>query len=195
MAKGEVERARLLSLVKDYLLEKGMVNLSLSELARSIGSNNRMILYYFGSLHGVLTEAIDAIIEEGMLRSRLREILKGNGSFEQRLNAAWRHIADPARLPNLEVFFARFGMAVDSADGFERFFEHARNDWAFVVAETLRDEGYTTDTHEKAVAVVALWRGLQISLLSGEPKTVVARSHRQLIAALLAGWATESAVD
>jgi AcrR family transcriptional regulator len=46
---GAPERERLLGLVAGYVLEHGIADLTLRRLAAAIGSNNRMLLYYFGS--------------------------------------------------------------------------------------------------------------------------------------------------
>ena len=51
------ERARLLGLATDLILREGVIDMSLSAIARGIGSNNRMVLYYFGSKQGLLDEA------------------------------------------------------------------------------------------------------------------------------------------
>src|SRR6201999_844112 len=95
---------------------RGVVDLSLSELARGVGSNNRMLLYHFGSLDELVGTAVDEILGGTALLDRLKALLDGPGTRVERITAAWRHIAEPARLPHLRLFFARFGMAADVPD-------------------------------------------------------------------------------
>ena len=61
------ERQRLLALVGDLILAEGVSTLSLSGVARSIGSNNRMLLYYFGSKEDLLA-AIDGRYSQAAVR-------------------------------------------------------------------------------------------------------------------------------
>ncbi|SEP48885.1 TetR/AcrR family transcriptional regulator [Amycolatopsis saalfeldensis] len=101
MASGPGERARLLSLTREVILARGVTGLSLSELARSIGSNNRMLLYHFGSLEELLAAAVDDILGGTVLLDRLDGLLRSPGTAPDRLGAAWQEIAE--RLPQLRV--------------------------------------------------------------------------------------------
>lgn len=185
--RGVERRAQLLSLVREHLVAHGMIDLSLSELARQIGSNNRMLLYYFGSLDALLAEAVDAIMESGVMTSRLALLVGGEDQLDRRLDAAWRFIAEPDREPQLRIFFARFGTAVDKPAGHVEFFERTRDDWVDVVEQALVGEGYGEPLRDRAVAIVALWRGLQVALLSGEPWATIDHVQRDSVHRLLAG--------
>lgn len=185
MASGPGERARLLALTRELLLTRGVLDLSLSELARGIGSNNRMLLYHFGSLEELLDAAIDDILGGTALLDRLAELLRSPGSAVDRLAAAWREIADPQRLPHLRLFFARFGLAVDRPDRYAEFLGQVRDRWVTVLASALREWPEVGDPGGTAVAVVALWRGLQMQLISGEPRARVDAVHVLAITRLL----------
>ena len=179
MASGPTERARLLSLTCEFILSRGLVDLSLSELARGIGSNNRMVLYHFGSLDELLGAAVDDILGGTALLDRLTALLTTPGTSADRVSAAWRHIADPARLPHLKLFFARFGMAADVPGRHPEFLAQTRERWTTVVAAALRQD------HDTATAIVALWRGLQMLLICGESRASVDAAHDRAVAALL----------
>jgi AcrR family transcriptional regulator len=188
MANGPAERARLLREAQRYVLDHGMVGLSLSQLARGVESSNRMLLYHFGSLDNILSLVVDDILEHGPLLPRLREVLQQEdspGRPEDRLKSAWRHISSPDCLPHLCIFFARLGMAVDDPVRFSSFLVATRTRWTELVHASLERDGL--DEHETAQAVVALWRGLQVLLVSGEEVSVVNRVHDQAIVALLSG--------
>ncbi|WP_329065827.1 TetR/AcrR family transcriptional regulator [Amycolatopsis sp. NBC_01480] len=183
MASGPGERARLLSLTREVILERGVTGLSLSELARSVGSNNRMLLYHFGSLEELLAAAVDDILGGTALLDRLDGLLRSPGTAADRLGAAWREIAE--RLPHLRLFFARFGMAVDLPDRYAGFLGDVRDRWATVVAGALRAWPEIEDPDGTAAAVVALWRGLQMQLICGEPRSRVDAVHALAIGRLL----------
>jgi AcrR family transcriptional regulator len=187
VASGPGERARLLALTREVILARGVIGLSLSELARSVGSNNRMLLYHFGSLDELLGAAVDEIIGGTALLDRLAELLRSPGSVTDRLVAVWRHLADPARLPHLRLFFARFGMAVDRPEGDGELLDQIRDRWTAVVADALRGEPAVEEPDEVAVAVVALWRGLQIQLVCGEDRDRLDIVHSGAVAGLLYG--------
>jgi AcrR family transcriptional regulator len=175
----------LLALTRELILTRGVIGLSLSELARGIGSNNRMLLYHFGSLDKLLGAAIDDILGGTVLLDRLAELLNGPGSAVDRLASAWRHIADPERLPHLRLFFARFGMAVDLPEQYAQFLEQVRERWTATVADALRAAPEVTDPEATAVAVVALWRGLQMQLICGESRSRVNAAQVLAIGRLL----------
>jgi AcrR family transcriptional regulator len=187
VASGPGERARLLALTRELILRRGVIGLSLSELARSIGSNNRMLLYHFGSLDELLGVAVDDIVSGTELLDRLAELLRSPGSPVDRLAAAWRHLADPARLPHLRLFFARFGMAVDVPERDAAFLVQIRDRWTAVVADALRGLPEIEDPDDVAVAVVALWRGLQIQLICGEDRARLDAVHAGAVTGLLYG--------
>jgi AcrR family transcriptional regulator len=186
MASGPAERARLLGLARDHVLTHGVVGVSLSELARGIGSNNRMLLYHFGSLDGILTAAVDEILGGTALISRLAELLDTGAPTAERVGAAWRQVSDPGRLHHLRIFFARFGMASDAPHRYAEFLERTRSEWTDTVAAALARDPAIEDPRASALAVVGLWRGLQVLLISGEPRAKVDAAHDLAVAALLA---------
>ncbi|MEU4671555.1 hypothetical protein AB0F91_27150 [Amycolatopsis sp. NPDC023774] len=87
--------ARLLRETCEFILGRGVVDVSLSELARGIGSHNRMLLYHFGSLDALLAAAVDGILRGTTLLDRLGELLPAKGTPAERVAAAWRHSANP----------------------------------------------------------------------------------------------------
>ena len=185
MASGPAERARLLSLVRNHILEHGVVDLSLSELARAIGSNNRMLLYHFGSLDNLLTDAINNVLDGDALISRLSTLLGSSADAADGVATAWRHISDPTLLTHLRLFYARFGMAADRPEQYPDFLERTRAEWVTTVADALEHDRRITDPTDKAFAIVALWRGLQMLLIAGQSRAVIDRVHDDAVRALL----------
>ena len=164
-------RDRLLDLVADHVLEHGTTGQSLSGLARAVGSNNRMLLYYFGRKEDLLDEACQRAVLRFPRVVGALDGLRGPEPLAERLHAAWREIAHPDNRPFLQLFFERYGAALREPEGNVAYLERMGfAGWPAQVAEVLRSEGFAAaDARRCALEVVALWRGLQLSLLSGVP--------------------------
>lgn len=165
---GPSERERLLGLVVDLILREGVIDLSLSALARKIGSNNRMILYYFGSKQELLEEASARAFEQYPLLEGLFDRLSSPGPVEERLVRAWRDLSDPANHAYLRLYFQRFGVAMREEGEWNLFLGRQGSEWSDLVAAIMRAEGYDAATSRLVgLEIVALWRGLQFLLLAG----------------------------
>jgi AcrR family transcriptional regulator len=181
------ERERLLGLVMDLILRDGVIDVSLSSVARSIGSNNRMLLYYFGSK--------EALLDEAGLRAldgfeKLREMftrLGRPGSLEVRLIDAWADLSDPENLPYLRLYFQRFGLAVRDTGQWQTFIERAGRQWLGWIQDVFRNHGYAEhDSLLAATQILALWRGLQFLLLTGTPPDQLNTTYSLGVRGLLA---------
>jgi AcrR family transcriptional regulator len=183
------ERERLLGLVVDLVLRDGVIDMSLSSVARSIGSNNRMLLYYFGSK--------EALLDEAGLRAydrfpKLREVfvrIARPGDLEERLLDAWADLSALENLPYLRLYFQRFGGAMRDPSQWVTFIERAGRQWLGWVQDVFRNHGYSEAASLiGATQILALWRGLQFLLLTGAPpeqlNTTYAIGVRGLLAQL-----------
>lgn len=185
-ASSTPERLRLLSLVADHLLEHGVNDVSLSSLARAVGSNNRMLLYYFGSKEQLLDEAALAALERFPGIQRLMESLEEEGSAGALLERAWQQIADPDNRPFLGLFFELFSLNTRHPERNAGYFQRIGSEWPAGVARLLEREGFEPESaHECGTAIVALWRGLQIFLLAGRDPRELQAAHRRLLASIL----------
>lgn len=173
------ERQRLLDLVVDLILRDGVIDLSLSAISRSIGSNNRMLLYYFGSKQKLIDEA-SAVAFTSF--PRLRDMfarLGAPGDLEERLLVAWDDLADPDSRPFVRLFFQRFGIAQREPDEWTDFTEQVGREWVDNLRDALLAEGFTPERAlSGATRVIALFRGLQFLLLTGvDPAQLRASYH------------------
>jgi AcrR family transcriptional regulator len=176
-------RQRLLERVADHVLEHGASELSLSELARAVGSNNRMLLYYFGSKDDVLSEAtLVAFGRYPHLEGALRRLGEGDDDLRTRLLRAWDDIAHPDNLRFLALFFQAFGVALYRPERNAELFARLGAEWADTVRAVLEREGFDGDEAlELATLVVAEWRGLQFALVSGTPRDLLDRAYARLV--------------
>ncbi|GAA0939705.1 TetR/AcrR family transcriptional regulator [Pseudonocardia zijingensis] len=175
----EPERDRLLRLIADYVLEHGIAGMTLRGLGGAIGTNNRMLLYYFGSKEQLIAQAL------GEAAQRFPAFTAGMAALDEpgvplvdRLQAAWRGIAAPENLPFLRLFFEIFGQAAHNPGRFDGFLARVGHDWTNQVAKALEAEGVpAAEAAALGREIVAVWRGLQFDLLSTGDADAVAASY------------------
>jgi AcrR family transcriptional regulator len=161
-------REQLLELVVDYVLEHGIAGLTLRGLATAVGSNNRMLLYYFDSREELVVEALHGAESRfpsmGGVLTALDDVTL---SLAERLRRAWLIIADPANLPFHRLFFEIFGLAGFERDRFSALLGAIGSEWVGHVRGAFGDTGVPPEEADAlAHETVALWRGFQATLLS-----------------------------
>ncbi|MGF7236249.1 MAG: TetR/AcrR family transcriptional regulator [Frankia sp.] len=175
------ERERLLGLIADHLLESGVSTVTLRGIATAVGSNNRMLLYYFGSKERLVADGIAEAAGRFPVFGRALAGIHGRQQpIAAWLDAVWRDISDEANTPYLRLFFELFGLAAHRPDRYGPFLESVGSDWVELVGRSLRTDGVPADdAQDLAIEVVALWRGLQFALLSGADRAALDRSHTE----------------
>ncbi|HET9170905.1 MAG TPA: TetR/AcrR family transcriptional regulator [Actinospica sp.] len=167
MTAAKAERERLLDLCADYVLAHGVAALTLRGLAAAIGSNNRMLLYYFGSKEQLTMDALVAAGSRFPRFSSLSHDLRTSPApLESRLFEAWDGISAAENRPFARLFFEVFGLAVNRPDVYGAWLERVARDLVADVAATFEREGVRPAPAEVlARELVACWRGLQMDLL------------------------------
>jgi AcrR family transcriptional regulator len=166
------ERQRLLDLVAGYCLENGVADFRLRRVAEAVGSNNRMLLYYFGSKEELIASALFAAAERfPRVRGSFDVMETSSAPLEQRLVAAWRSLSAEENRPFIGLFFEVVGLAIHQPGRFDEFLASVSHQWADRMAAVLRDEGLDRAAAARTGReIVALWRGLQLDLVSGHPR-------------------------
>ena len=179
MGGAEPERDRLLRLTADYVLQHGIAGMTLRGLGTAIGTNNRMLLYYFGSKEQLIGHALaEAAQRFPAFTAGMAALDDPRVPLVERLLAAWRGIAAPENLPFLRLFFEVFGHAVHNPGRFDDFLARVGHDWTNQVAKALQAEGVPApEAAALAREIVAVWRGLQFDLLSTGDADAVAASY------------------
>lgn len=183
---GTPERQRLLGKVVDLILREGVIDLSLSAIARAIGSNNRMLLYYFGSKQDLIDEAALVAFDRFPKLRDMFARLNAPGDLEERLLMAWEDLSHEDNRAYLRLFFQRFGIAMRDPEEWEGFTERAGRAWVHDVQGTFVIAGYPADRAlSAATQVIALWRGLQFLLLAGVESEPLRQAYRDGVRDLL----------
>jgi AcrR family transcriptional regulator len=167
MTAAKPSRDRLLDLAVDHVLAHGVAALTLRGLAAAIGSNNRMLLYYFGSKEQLTMDALVAASSRfPRFRSISHDLRSSPADLETRLFEAWDGIAAAETRPFARLFFEVFGLAVNRPDVYGGWLENVAHDLVTDVAATFEREGLGGKAAEVlARELVACWRGLQMDLL------------------------------
>jgi AcrR family transcriptional regulator len=95
----------------DHVVEHGISDLSLRELAAALGTSHRMLIHHFGSKEGLWVEIVRTV--EQRQRDLLGEILPDPGAgVAEAMRAWWKHISDPSLWANERLFFELYGQAL-----------------------------------------------------------------------------------
>lgn len=180
------EAERLLSLVADHIVSHGVSGLSLSRLAKAVGSNNRMLLYYFGSKDALLGAAMKTAYARNPAQRDLMRRLQERGDLREQLQAAWRSLRAEENLPYIRLFFEAFGVAVRDPDGNRIQLNDIATEWPRELTRAFVLHGFAEPVAESAaVQLLALWRGLQFALLEGVDTATLDDAHDRGVDALL----------
>ena len=155
-------RDRLLDAAVEHALTKGIVDLSLREIAAGIGTSHRMLIYHFGSREGLLV----AVVRE--VERRERQALTGSGALSTAdALRLWSRLADPGLRAQERLFFEIYSHALLARPGTEGFLEEALEGWMTPVATSMMSAG--VDQNEARVLArlgLAVTRGLLLDLLA-----------------------------
>ena len=172
MAEDSAERQRLLDLVAGYCLEHGVADLRLRRVGEAVGSNNRMLLYYFGSKEQLVAAALLAATRRfPRIAGAFDTLETSDAPIEERLVAAWRSLSAAENVPFIKLFFEVIGLAIHQPGRFDEFFASISHQWVDRVAAVLRREGLGRAVAQRTGReIVAVWRGLQLDLVSGHER-------------------------
>jgi AcrR family transcriptional regulator len=155
-------RDRLLDAAVEHALTKGIVDLSLREIAAGIGTSHRMLIYHFGSREGLLV----AVVRE--VERRERRALTGAGvlSTADALRL-WSRLTDPELRAQERLFFEIYSHALLARPGTEGFLEEALEGWISPVANSITSAGVDQNTARVLARLgLAVTRGLLLDLLA-----------------------------
>ncbi len=154
-------RERLLDAAVEHALSKGIVDLSLREIAAAIGTSHRMLIYHFGSREGLLV----AVVRE--VEERERQTLGDAAVSVQDALRQWNRLADPSLRPQERLFFEIYSHALLGRPGTEGFLDEVLEGWLAPVAEAMTTAGVNeADARTAARLGLAVTRGLLLDLLA-----------------------------
>jgi AcrR family transcriptional regulator len=172
------ERERLLELTAQYLLEHGVLDLSLRTLGDAVDSSHRVLLYYFHSREQLVTEALD---EAARLSSVRDAALLGpsgtDADVQGELVRVWRLISAPDQLPLIRLFLQVVALALHNPEPYAAFLDGLQTEWLGAYAGYLEEHGVPgVEASDVAAEIVGLQRGLQLELAIGGSAEAIDRA-------------------
>ena len=171
------ERQRLLALIATYCLENGVGDLTLRSLGQAIGTNNRMLLYYFSSKENLIAEALaEATSRFPGIVGALDFLDDHDRPLDARIDDAWRALS--AEMVPMRLFFEVFGLAAHHPGRFDNYLRIVGQEWTERAAKALRADGVpASEARLLGRQIVALWRGLQFDLISSGERRAIDATH------------------
>jgi len=176
----EHPRERVMQEAWALLVERGLADLSLSELGRRLDTSAGHLSYYFGSKSGLLLELLRWSEDE--LAEQLALVLESGGSAEERLHSLCmlnfpRAAGDPRWLLWVELWPRVMHEPALREAQLE--FDAA---WREAIARILGE--LTDDVETLTQRVVALMDGLSVALLTGDTTLTVEQAWQHVKALL-----------
>jgi AcrR family transcriptional regulator len=190
----EHRRGELLNAAVAYAVENGITDLSLRPLAAALGVSHKTLLYHFGTKEDLFTE----IVHEWQAREQRlvleRSEHKESSGFFDLLRSAWDDLTAAGTENFLRFRFEVLGLAREQPGRYEDFLRSTYAQWPAIIESGLRTEGLPRKrARPLADLVLAAMHGLQLSMLNTGDRTRAENAFEELVNALRAVVATESA--
>jgi|SRR5689334_1332445 len=168
-------RDQLLGRVVDHLLDRGVGDASLREIAAAIGSSHRMLIYHFGSRDGLLSAVVEEV--ERRQGERLQEL--SSGTPDKVIMAMHRQLARPELDPLERLFFELYGRALQGDPAARQLLDPGVHDWLDAITDLYQRFGFSRrEARSEATLALATARGLLLDrLATGEAKRIDAAAR------------------
>jgi AcrR family transcriptional regulator len=169
----------------DYVLEHGLLDLSLRPLAKALGTSDRMLLYHFRDKPDLVATVLRVSNDRSV--SAIREMAPSAGAHAAVLDL-WSVISavEQARCQRLYVEAAALGVL--GVEPYASVVAEANQVWLKALADHLATSGVPARQAARAARLVeAAFMGLQLDE-PVEPSVEIDRSVRDLAEAVVALW-------
>jgi AcrR family transcriptional regulator len=173
-------RTKLLERTVDYVLKRGLVDLTLRPLATALDTSPRMLLYFFGSKERLITEAL------AQARARQEQefvrLLSTRGNRPDRLTLAWELWSLEENKRFLSFFFEVYALAMRNRKRFPGYLERMVKDWLTFFEQAVKAVGVgPRRVTPLATFILATIRGLQLDLLATGEKARVDAAFNEML--------------
>jgi len=161
-----------------YVLENGVGDLSLRQIADGIGTSHRMLIYHFGSADG-FWEAVLREIRHREQRSRPRLAPIGTDLVES-IEQTWERFSAESYLPVMRLLFTLYVKAINEPERFGDFLDDAVDGWVKHSAVMFGQFGFDREEAQvRARILLATTRGLLLNLLATGDRENTTEAFRQ----------------
>jgi AcrR family transcriptional regulator len=163
-------REGLLDASIEYLLERGVADLSLRPLAANVGTKARLLVYHFGSKDALVTEAM-IVVRDRVQRNFAALVESGRGRKpSQIMRAFWAWAISKEHERYLRLFFEVHGLALQKPKRYGRYLEGAVTSWVEKMASVLPEKRPRKTRLALATLAVSTVVGLLLDYLSSGDK-------------------------
>ena len=169
----------------DYVLRRGVADLSLRPLAAALGTSDRMLVYHFGSKRALVERVLERASTD--LASIVLAEMSSGGTSTERLERLWGRLASAESQPYLRLWFEVQGLAAMGREPYATTVPGLLAAWLDLSATVFGELGLPLD-HARRVATVevAAIQGLLLDLLATGERGRVDTAARDLIERVLA---------
>ncbi|MGW0629789.1 TetR/AcrR family transcriptional regulator [Streptomyces sp. NPDC002758] len=191
------KRRELLDRVRAYVLRNGLADLSLRPLARSLGTSDRMLLYYFGTKERMVSEAL--AIDERRPLLRVREDLAAAGpprdaaALRRLLEELWLRFDTSDIRATLPLYLEMMTTSLLHPDRYGPLMRDLVSEWTDLMATLFSGLGMpeARARHEATLLVDTVFGLLFAPLATGDWARATT-AFRLLLDRLEPGWRTTS---
>jgi AcrR family transcriptional regulator len=179
-------RGELRSAAADFILEKGISEVSLRPMAAALGVSHKTLLQHFGTKEGLFVEVMAELRsrERLFLSAQAAEQPEGQGVSEL-LRLTWQRLSAPGHESFMRLLFELVGLALQDPARFGPFLEQLVEDWTGSIELLLRREGVDEPAARRvATFVYDAMRGLLLDLLSTKERERVDAGFEELVLAV-----------
>jgi AcrR family transcriptional regulator len=184
--EASARQQELLQRAYEYVLQHGLMTLSLRPLAQAIGSSPRVLLFLFGSKEG--------LVQALLARARVAELaflaqMRRPDDFDSVVRRVWQWLVAKEHRPMLVLWLETYAHAlVEPAGAYGQFALRTVDDWLELLAthQTPQHRRTRAGANERALALAVL-RGAMLDLLASGDEvrtTALVEAHLSGIAAV-----------
>jgi len=159
-------REDLLDAAIEYILNKGVADISLRPLAAEIGSKARLLVYHFGSKDTLIADAMIAV--RARVQKAFAEVVDDGRDREpsQIIRDFWSWSTSKQHERYLRLFFEVHGLALQKPQQYGRYLEGAVSTWVEMMAVVLPSKLTMQKRRALATLAVSVVDGLLLDYLS-----------------------------
>jgi AcrR family transcriptional regulator len=163
-------REDLLNASIEYILERGVADLSLRPLAAKVGSKARLLIYHFGTKDSLVAEAM-IVVRDRVQKAFAAVVGSGEGRApSQIMRAFWLWATSRQHERYLRLFFEVHGLALQKPGSYGSYLEGAVTSWMEMMASVLPAKMSRQRRQALATLAVSTVVGLLLDYLSSRNK-------------------------
>lgn len=175
-------RPELLAAATEYVLDHGIGDLSLREMASALGVTHATLLRHFTSKEDLLLHVIAKIRTDFVDQLANDEQLRSARPASALLRATWNRLCEPAEQRQFALLFELVGRATRGGGRVAELAQSSIDDWLAVISAQLVRIGHPAEEADTlATLLLAQVRGLQLDLLLTGDRPRVDRAIDALI--------------